>query len=151
MEYKHTEIGWFFIGIMFLSVLILTAGYLTVDNFELTIFLVLVLVMSLITLLFYKLTVQINNDGILLTYGIGIIRIHIHILHLDSTVVTRTRWYYGLGIRFSPQGMIYNIQSLKALKIRHTKNGNSKTFFIGSPEPEAIKKATETHFLNQNR
>lgn len=150
MENKHKEIGWLLISIMMLSLLILIVGYFTVMNIELTTLIVIAFAISFVTLLFYKLTVKINNDGILLTYGIGLIRIKLNIHQIESVEITRTPWYYGLGIRISPQGLIYNIQSLNAIKINHSKNGKSKTLFIGSPQPELVLKAIEENLTNKD-
>lgn len=147
MEYKHKEIGWFFLGVMGLSVLIFVVMYSLNMNVELPVLLSVGAVIITLTLLFYQLTVSINDDRIQLTYGIGIIRITKDIQQIESVEITRTPWYYGLGIRLSPLGLIYNIQSLKAVKIEHSNNGKTKTFFIGTPEPEAVKKAIEKHLF----
>ncbi|WP_159038497.1 hypothetical protein [Brumimicrobium mesophilum] len=55
--------------------------------------------------------------------------------------------HYGLGIRFTAQGMLYNIQGLKAVKIKYISNGKSKSVMIGTAEPEILKEALEKHFL----
>lgn len=150
MEYKHKEIGWFVIAMMSLSVFLLIAGYLTIVNFDETILLIIASFLFIITLLFYKLTVRISQSAIQLIYGVGIIRINLNIDQLESVEVTRTPWYYGLGIRFSPKGMIYNIQSLNAVKINLSKNGKSKTLFIGSPHPEAVIRAIAENATNED-
>ena len=118
-------------------------GVRTLMNDEAITLTIVASIILFITLLFYQLSVRVKSNGIQLTYGIGLIQIQLNDLEVESVEVTRTPWYYGLGLRFSPQGMIYNIQSLNAVKINHSKNGKSKTVFIGSPRPEELKKAIE--------
>lgn len=149
MEYKHKEIGWFFIGLMSVSVFILIALYFATIPVELPFLIIIGLVLIATMLLFYKLTISINRDRIILTYGIGIIRIQLNIRQLESVEITRTPWYYGLGIRLSPKGLIYNMQSLKAVRISLSKNGKARTVFIGTPQPEQFKKAIEEQLVNK--
>ena len=93
--------------------------------------------------MFYKLTVELSDSTLKLTYGIGLIRIKFKIDELLQTNIIRTPWYYGLGIRITPKGMLYNIQGLKAIKIDYTSSGKRKSVMIGTPEPDQLKKALE--------
>jgi len=50
-------------------------------------------------------------------------------------------WYFGWGVRFIPNGMLYNITGTAAieLKFKHT----NKVFRIGSKDPWKLKQEIE--------
>ncbi|MEM1135923.1 MAG: hypothetical protein AAGI07_08780, partial [Bacteroidota bacterium] len=75
-----------------------------------------------------------------------LIRISFKIDRLEQAQIIKTPWYYGLGIRMTPEGMLYNIQGPKAVKIRYLSNGRNKSVMIGTLEPEKLNKVLETHF-----
>lgn len=81
-----------------------------------------------------------------MSYGIGLIRIRFKIDKLEATQIIKTPWYYGLGIRVTPKGMLYNIQGSKAVEIKYLGNGKSKSVMIGTAEPELLVKALEDNF-----
>lgn len=106
---------------------------------------VLIVTLSTILLLFYQLTINVSDSKIQLVYGIGLIRFNFKIDSLQSLKVTKTPWYLGLGIRFSTNGMIYNINTLKAVHVNIIQNGKQKSFFIGTPDPEELKVKIEEY------
>jgi len=99
-----------------------------------------------ISSLFYKLTIELDESVLRLSYGIGLIRIRFKIDKLIETQIIKTPWYYGLGIRVTPKGMLYNIQGSKAVMIKYLKNGKSKSVMVGTPEPEQLIQALEYNF-----
>jgi hypothetical protein len=103
----------------------------------------LIITLSVILLFFYQLRINISNSKIQLVYGIGLIRFNFKVDKLISAEVTKTPWYLGLGIRFSTNGMIYNINTLKAVRVQIIQNGKQKSFFIGTPNPEELKAKIE--------
>ena len=130
MEYIQKQVGWTLLGILLSIALIIGISYFVIPSFKGIGFQGWIIILSalvVVTLLFYKLTIKVNHSGIQLVYGIGLIRINLNISHLESVEVTRTPWYYGLGIKITPEGMIYNIHSLKAIRISHDKNGKKST------------------------
>ncbi|MCB0666254.1 MAG: hypothetical protein KDC80_10545 [Saprospiraceae bacterium] len=95
------------------------------------------ILLILIPLMFYGLRTTINDDTIQLKYGIGIITINFSISEIQSVRPVRNPWYYGIGIRVIPGGMLYNAHGLDAVEIRF-KSRKSKVR-IGSGEPEILK------------
>jgi hypothetical protein len=96
-------------------------------------------IMIFVGLLFYKLRIKIDGGGIHLIYGTGLIRKTIRPDRIDQLTVLKTPWYCGLGIRITPKGILYNIHSLRAVKIDYVKRGRQKTVMIGTPEPEDLR------------
>lgn len=109
-------------------------------------FLLLTGLFIIICSLFYKLKIEVDESTLRLTYGIGLIRIKFKIDELKYIEIIKTPWYYGLGIRITPKGMLYNIQGSKAVNIKYIRNGRNKSVMIGTPEPEQLKKALEDNF-----
>lgn len=97
----------------------------------------------IILLLFYQLTVSVYKDKVVLSYGIGIIKFTKKIDKINELRAIRTPWYWGLGIRFTPNGWLYNIHSLNALLVDYTEGGKLRKISIGHPSPLELKEAME--------
>ena len=89
-----------------------------------------------------------EKDGVRLKYGIGLISLKFKMDEVESLESIKTPWYYGLGIRITPKGILYNIQGLKAVRIHYLKDGKSKKVMIGTDEPEELMKALNSAFGN---
>lgn len=149
MNYKKSQTGWLVIAFMLPIIAFLIVLYITQWGDNPIPFLPFVLVTSLIViamLLFYKLTVEIDGNAISLTYGIGVIKFKFVIDQIISSEEIRTPWYYGLGIRLTPKGMLYNIHGLKAVRIKYFRDGKEKKVMVGTNEPEILLQAIQTAF-----
>jgi hypothetical protein len=109
-------------------------------------FLLLSILCFVICLLFYKQTVEIDGSTLKLIYGIGLIKLKFKIDQLERTEIIKTPWYYGLGIRITPKGMLYNINGSKAVKIEYRSNGKNKSIMVGTADPEQLKRALDKTF-----
>lgn len=149
MKYKKSQIGWV---ALLIFALVIILPYLVYANqwgnnpLPSTPFLVLASIFVVICFMFYKLKVELSSSTLKLTYGIGLIRIKLKIDELEQAEIIKIPWYYGLGIRLTPKGMLYNIQGAKAVSIEYTSNGKRKSVMVGSPEPERLKEALEENW-----
>lgn len=149
MEYRKSQIGWFLIGLFGIVALFIVLAYwnqwgskpLSTNPFT-----VVLLIQIYVLLLFYKLTILVDQSTIQLHYGIALIRIRLKITKLLEVQSIQTPWYYGLGIRITPKGMLYNIQGSNALKLVYQNNGITKKVMLGTPEPDVLKRYLENHF-----
>ena len=142
MKYESTQTGWFFIILMSAIVAIITFSYyLQLGNNPLpeNVFRLLLFVFILILINFYKLKIRVDETGINILYGIGLIHIKIQPDSVESVQTVKTPWLYGFGIRFTFNGMLYNIQGRDAVRIYYFQDGKSKKVTIGSKEPEKLK------------
>lgn len=151
MVYKSTQWGWFIIIIVLLPLIFLFLFY----SFQwgdhpipLIPTLLISTLLIIIFLLFYKLTIEIKGTTIIIVYGIGLIRIKIEVDKILDVESIKTPWYYGLGVRITPAGMLYNIHGLQAVKINYLSKGENKTVMIGTSEPESFIKALRDTFKN---
>jgi len=104
-------------------------------------FLIINLIIILIYSLFYGMTTRITDDSIRLSFGIGLIRKTIQLNQIMTIETVKNPWYFGWGVRFIPNGMLYNITGTAAieLKFKHT----NKVFRIGSKDPLKLKQEIE--------
>ena len=151
MNYKESQTGWLLIGIFAVAILFHCLAYINQwgnNPMPIAIFLSMLALFIFILLLFYKLTLKIEDEGIKVIYGIGLIRITLRIDLLHHAEVIRTPWYYGLGIRFTPKGMLYNIQSRRAVRLDYQSGKKRKTVMLGTTQPEQLKKFLERRFAS---
>jgi len=95
----------------------------------------------IIVLMFYKFTIQIDDESIHLSFGIGLAKKNIDLNTIESVEQVRNKWWYGLGIRLTPHGWLWNIWGLDAVELTF-KEGKRK-FRIGTNEPELLKNEIE--------
>ncbi len=53
-------------------------------------------------------------------------------------IANHNRWYYGWGIRLTPQGWLWNVAGLDAVELTFS---NGKKFRIGTDEPGKLLEA----------
>jgi hypothetical protein len=92
-------------------------------------------------LLFATLTVTVTRDGVLASFGIGLIRKRIDVADIVSFARVRNTWMNGWGIRAYPGGMLYNASGLSAVEF---KLASGQYVAIGTGEPDALADAVRT-------
>lgn len=146
MQYKQSQFGWIVISLFTILVVFLSLAYAFQwggNPLPFNVFLLMITVLIILVLLLYKLTVQVNSATLRLTYGIGLINLTFEIEELEETKVIQVPWYYGVGIRITPKGMLYSIHGLKVLQLKYNSKGKSKSLMVGTAEPELLKKVLE--------
>ena len=121
----HSVLG---IGMAAIAVLMLFFGANAVG---IGVFMVLILLLAL----FGTLTVEIGDGALTFAFGIGLIRKRIPLSDIESCVITRIPWYYGWGIRYTPQGWLYRTSGLMAVKLVLT---TGKAMLIGTDDAERL-------------
>jgi hypothetical protein len=136
---KYTQRGTFSIIVLtpFLImslVLILITGFKDLMIFSLLLFIALTFLICL--LIFYKLTIYIDNNSISFKLGIGLISRKYLLSEILSCRPVKNNPVYGIGIRLIPQGWLYNVSGLDAVELTF-KNKKSKVR-IGTDKPDEI-------------
>lgn len=78
---------------------------------------VLVLVLLVCLLTFYKLTICIDETTISFTFGIGWFGRSYKFSEIKSCEPVKNPWLAGIGIRWMGNGWLYNVSGLKAIKL----------------------------------
>lgn len=139
-EFKSFQFTWFIVIVLIPLTIWIYFGYsykLGNNPLSLNLMIILESVLLIAFLLFYGLKTTINKKIIKLKYGIGLITIKIHLDKIKSTKVVRNRWYYGLGIKIIPNGMLYNVHGLNAVEL--TFNHKSRIVRIGAQDSKQLK------------
>lgn len=137
-HYKNTQHGTVPMIILTIALVTLIAVSLVKDvsNAKLPMAIVLV-VLGLVFLIFRRLTIIIDDDNISSHYGLGLITRKMPIKDIDLNTIEEVQvpWYYGIGIRITPKGILHNVKPGNAIYIK----SKSKLFFVGTDDYETIK------------
>lgn len=143
MKYQKTQYSW--IPILFILMLVFI-NYAYFNNMGtkpipllptvlLTVFFVL------LSLTFYKLTISITAIEITAKFGIGLLKRRMLLQDIKTIELVKIPWYYGIGIRATPYGLLYNIRTGKAILLQNS--NKTKTFLVGTADFENIKNILE--------
>ena len=142
MHFKEFQQGVFiYISLLLVAVLLVGIYFVPQEHVEgrENLWMVFALVCLIVMTLFYGLKTEVNDDHIILKFGIGIIKKRIALNNIERVSVVRNKWYYGLGIRFYGKGWLWNIRGLDAVELKF-KESNWK-FRIGTSRPNDLEKS----------
>jgi hypothetical protein len=88
--------------------------------------------------LFHSLTVVISGDELVMQFGLGVIRKRFKLNEISSCQTVRIPWYYGWGIRTTPQGTVFRVSGFDAVRIRLI---TGKEYLIGTDVPRELEEA----------
>ncbi|MEQ9300894.1 MAG: hypothetical protein RIF33_20135 [Cyclobacteriaceae bacterium] len=152
--YRESQVGWLFLGIMLPVIAFsIPAYYFQWGNNPINFwgFIVLFVLLSSLTLLYYRLQTTVSYRKIELRYGIGLIKIQPKVDELIAVEADVAKWWYGLGTKITPKGMMYSIQGLKVVRLTYRKGSTKESIMIGTAQPEQLKKSLMENFeLMQN-
>jgi len=74
-------------------------------------------------------------------FGIGWISKRIDLKDIESTRIVKNPWYYGMGIKVIPRGMLYNVHGFTAVELKY--RGSNKILRLGAPDCQELKKAID--------
>jgi len=137
IHYSKTSYSFIIIGCMALSILGIGISYLYQwgnSPIPLTATIIIEIIFIGIILLMYQLKITIDDSKISILLGIGLIKKSILLKNIAITSMKKVSipWYYGIGIRLTPYGMLYNVQPGPALLI-HSKN-NKRSILVGTKD-----------------
>jgi lysylphosphatidylglycerol synthetase-like protein (DUF2156 family) len=140
-RYEHTQVGHFIIVAIVAA--IVAIGIILVSSGVNWIAIAVLIVLAVVLFLFHSLTVVISGEELVVQFGRGTIRRRFQVNEIGSCQTVRIPWYYGWGIRATPQGMVFRVSGFHAVQIKLT---TGKEFLIGTDDPqeleEAIRQAT---------
>lgn len=137
LPYEHTQRGDMMIAILSLAIIAILGaqflgGFVWVAGMVLGILLV-------VLLLFSTLTVGVDCERITIRFGpVGVLKKSWLLEEVESAIPVKNPWYYGLGIHWTPRGVLYNVSGSGGIEVRLY---SGVLFRIGSDEPEAVCQA----------
>ncbi len=84
------------------------------------------------------LSVAVSPTEVRLRWRLGWPRKVIDRNEIVSTERIRNKWWYGWGIRLTPQGWMWNVWGLDAVKVNRS---SGKAFVIGTDDPDGLRAA----------
>ena len=135
-RYEHTQVGYFIIvpivgAIVAIGIILANTG---VNWIAITVLVVL----AVIVILFHSLTVAISGEELVVQFGPGAIRKRFKLNEIESCQAVRIPWYYGWGIRSTPDGMVFRVSGFRAVEI---KLRTGKKYLIGTDVPQELEEA----------
>ena len=94
-------------------------------------------ILILIYLLFYGMTTKIDDERIVISLGIGLIKETIEINEIRSMDIVKNPWYVGWGVRLIPNGTLYNAAGLESLELKF--KGTKEVIRIGTKNPTQLR------------
>ena len=91
----------------------------------------------LVYLLFYGMKTRVNDNRILVSFGMGLIRRTIVFKSIDSVKTVKNPWYYGWGIRFISNGILYNVGGSAGIELVLKESG--RVVRIGTRHADQLK------------
>jgi hypothetical protein len=135
-RYEHTQVGYVIIvGIVAAMVGI---GIILAKEGGNWIAIAVLVVLAVVLALFHRLTVVINEEEIIVQFGPGLIRKRFKLDQIESCRAVRIPWYYGWGIRATPQGMVFRVSGFDAVQVRLI---TGREYLIGTDVPQELEEA----------
>jgi len=135
-RYDHTQIGYLTIAMLggalvLIAALTVLAGFVWIALFAAAIILLCLIIFS-------TLRVWISGDALEIRLGPGPFGKRFPLRDIRSARTVKNPWYYGWGVRVTPQGWLYNVSGSAAVEIELT---NGRKYRIGTDEPGALEAA----------
>ena len=136
---KFTQFGTFSVAVMlpifiFVLVMIFTAGIN--DPAQAIIFGFVALTFLICLLIFYKLTIYVDNTYVSFRLGAGLVKKKYPITDIKTCRPVSNSLIYGIGIRKIPNGWLYNVSGFGAIEL--TFRNKKSVVRIGTDNPEKV-------------
>ena len=135
-RYKHTQVGYLIIIVM--AIVMVGIGIILATVGLNGVAIAVLIIMGVVLVLFSSLTVIIRENELEVRFGPGLIHKRFKLSEIESCQVVKNHWYYGWGLRLTPQGMLYSVSGLHAVELKLT---IGKKFRIGTDVPEKLDEA----------
>ena len=131
--YKQTEINYSLI-----IILLVISAFIILSPELAGLKIIILSINLLITLLFFSLTIIIDEQTLRWYFGFGIISKDVELSQIAETSAYKTKWYQGIGIRMLNDGWLYNASVGQAVKITLT---DGKNIYLGCKDAGALQQA----------
>ncbi|ALS98677.1 hypothetical protein [Lacimicrobium alkaliphilum] len=139
MHYQHTQPAKTLLWILLPVTGCLAIYALTVSHLATAIVLVPLLILAW---LFSSLTIEVDDKQLRWFFGPGFWKKSLPLEQLHSAGPVTNKWWYGLGIRLTPSGWLYNVSGLTAVEL-HLKDG--RKIRLGTDQPHTLVDVLQQH------
>ncbi|EAR08652.1 putative orphan protein; putative membrane protein [Reinekea sp. MED297] len=71
----------------------------------------------LVAVLFSSLTIKVDDQSVVWYFGPRFWKKKIALSDIKAVAAVATKWYWGYGIRLTPEGWLYTVSGLSAVKV----------------------------------
>ena len=135
VKYNHTQTGGILFYVIFIIVILFGFIYYQSNQIQIVFFMIFIII---VLLSFISLNVTVDNEYLRIKFGYGLIRKKFILRNIEKVEIVKNKWYYGYGIRFWADMLIFNVSGLDAIQITMK---NKKKYRIGTDEPIKLKNA----------
>lgn len=139
MHYQHTQPAKALLWILLPVTACLALYSLTVSYLATAIVLVPLLIVAW---LFSSLTIEVDDTHLHWFFGPGFWKKSLPLTQLHSAEPVTNKWWYGLGIRLTPTGWLYNVSGLSAVEL-HLNDG--RKIRLGTDQPHTLVDVLQQH------
>ena len=136
-RYKHTQISTPILLVLaaLMGTLLLTAE----TPFETHVW-IAVAFLVLVAVLFSSLTIKVDDQSLVWYFGPKFWKKQIALSDIRSVTAVATKWYWGYGIRLTPNGWLYTVSGLSAVEVELS---SGDTVLLGTGDVQGLKSALE--------
>ncbi len=119
-EHKYIQFGTISLVLMvpvFIMIIIMLFTIGLKDLIQSLVLILLAVTFLICILIFYKMTIQINDTHVIFRMGIGLITREYELSQIKSCRPVRNSPFYGIGIRKIPGGWLFNVTGMEAVEI----------------------------------
>lgn len=141
VRYHHRQPGYVILGVLSGILLLTTIDVLTTPGPPAGAVILVAGGIALVGWLFGSLTVEVTDQEVRFHFGPGFWRRAVPLEHIVASRAVRNSPLVGWGIRYTPDGWVYNVSGLGAVEITRM---DGRRLFVGSDEPERLCAAIES-------
>jgi hypothetical protein len=138
-KYEHTQIGYVILWALLAVAAFFTVGAAFASSSHPGTTLIVSIALLITLVLFYKLTITIDDESLCVSLGIGIIHKRVPVAEIVACEPVHIRWWYGWGVHLTPYGWLYNVSGVDvAITL-----GNGRKFALGTNDPHGLASAIQ--------
>ena len=134
-RYDHTQTGYVMVCVLFVAAYAVASSRFFEASSARQISLVISVLFLIAIIVFYKLTITIENETLCASFGVGLIRKKLPVSEIAGCELIRIRWWYGWGIYLTPDGWLYNVAGWDAVAITLR---DGRKFAFGTDDPDGL-------------
>lgn len=137
MKIQANQTGGLVLYALTAAIMIIVILHFTVrDNNSLIPVLVVLPIIFVAILFFYRIVIEADEKEVRFSMGIGWLKKSYPIENIESCKVVKNKWWYGWGIRYFPGGILYNVSGLQAIELKF--KDRKSVVRLGTNRPEEL-------------
>lgn len=136
--YRHTQVGYLMLALDLVLVVLLGVPGVTRGSGALLLGAAIALVVAVI---FGTMTIEVGDGLLRYHFGPRLFETRIPVREVAAATPSRSKWWEGIGIRITPQGMLYTVTIGPAVEITLV---SGKRFRLGTDQQAALLAALGT-------